>query len=70
MIIGATNPDKLEEVMARAETSMTHPGLMSKPARRAEPSSVVSNALEKGPVVPPWSDIAGMGAQKPEPPRI
>ena len=24
---------------------------------------MVSNALEKGPEVPPWSDIAGMGAQ-------
>ena len=31
---------------------------------------MVSNALEKGLEVPPWSDIAGMGAQKPEPPLV
>ena len=31
---------------------------------------MVSDALEKGSEVPPWSDIAGMGAQKPEAPPV
>ena len=48
---------------------MTHPGLMSGPAWKAGPSGVVSNAQEKGGEVPPGSDIAWMGAQKPEPPQ-
>ena len=38
------------------------------PAWKAGPSSVVSYAQEKGVEVPPGSDIAWMGAQKPEPP--
>ena len=64
------NPDQLEEVTAQAEISKTPPGLMSWPARRAGPSYVVSDVLEKGPEVPPWSDITGMGAQKPEAPLV
>ena len=64
------NPDQLEEASARAEISKTHPGLMSGPAWKAGPSDVVSDALEKGPEVPPWSDIAWMGAQEPEPPLM
>ena len=64
------NSNQLEEVTARAETSKAYPGLMSGPAWRAGPSCVVSDALEKGPEVPPWSDIAGMGAQKPEAPPV
>ena len=64
------NPDQLEEVTARAKTSKTHPGLMSGPAWRARPSCMVSEALEKGSEVPPWSDFAGMGAQKPEAPPV
>ena len=55
---------------ARAEISKTPPGLISRPAWRARPSCVVSEAPEKGPEVPPWSDIAGLGAQKPEAPRV
>ena len=47
---------------------MTHPALMSWPAWKAGPSDVVSDAHEKGPEVPPGSDITWMGAQKPEPP--
>ena len=70
MITGAMNPDQLEEVTARAEISKTPPGLMSGPAWRARPSCVVSNALEKGLKVPPWSDIAWMGAQESEPPLM
>ena len=70
MITEATNPDQLEEVMARAEISKTPPGLMSGPAWRAGPSCVVSDALEKGPEVPPWSYITGMGAQKLEAPPV
>ena len=64
------NPDQLEEVTARAEISKTPPGLMSGPSWRVGPSCIVSDVLEKGPEVPPWSDIAGIGAQKPEPPLI
>ena len=37
---------------------------------KAGPSGVVSDVLEKGLEVPPGSDIAGMGAQKPEPPLV
>ena len=54
----------------RAKISKTPPGLMSGPAWRVGPSRVISEAPEKGPEVPPWSDIAGMGAQKPEAPRV
>ena len=64
------NPDQLEEATARAEISKTPSSLMSGPAWRAGPSYVVSDALEKGPEVPPWSDIAWMGAQEPEPPLM
>ena len=53
-----------------AETSKTHPRLMSELAWRVGPSCVVSDALKKGSKVPPWSDIAGMGAQKPEAPPV
>ena len=42
--------------------------MMSGPAWKAGPSDVVSDAQEKGAEVPPGSDIAWMGAQKPEPP--
>ena len=66
----AMNPHQQEEVTAQAEISKTPPGLMSRPAWRAGPSCVVSEAPEKGPEAPPWSDIAGMGAQKPEAPRV
>ena len=66
----AMNPHQQEEVTARAEISKTPPGLMSGPAWRAGPSCVVSEALEKGPEVPSWSDIAGTGTQKPEAPRV
>ena len=45
---------------------MTPPGLMSGLAWRVGPSYVVSEAPEKGPEVPSWSDIAGM----PEAPRV
>ena len=64
------NPDQLEEVTARTEISKTPPGLMSGTSWRVGPSCVVSYVLEKGPEVLPGSDIAGMGAQKPEPPLI
>ena len=64
------NPDQLEEATARAEISKTPPGLMFGPSWRAGPSGVVSGVLEKGPEVPPGSDITGMGAQKPEPPLV
>ena len=70
MITGVTNSHQLEEETARAETSKTHPGLMSGPAWKVGPSDVVSDALGKGLEVPPESDIAGMGAQKLEPPLI
>ena len=70
MITGAMNPDQLEEVTAGAEISKTPPGLMSGPAWRAGPSCIVSDVLEKGPEVLPWSDIVWKGAQKPEPPLI
>ena len=70
MITGVTNSHQLKEEMAWAETSKTHPGLMSGPAWKAGPFGVVLDALGKGPEVPPGSDIAGMGAQKPEPPMI
>ena len=66
----AMNPHQQEEVTARAEISKTPPDLMSGPAWRAGPSYVVSEAPEKGPEVPPWSDITGMGAQKPEAPQV
>ena len=55
---------------ARAEISKTPPGLMFGPAWRAGPSCVVSEAPEKGPEAPPWSDSAGMGAHKPKAPRV
>ena len=64
------NPHHREKVTARAEISKTPPGLMSEPAWRAGTSCVISEAPEKGPEVPPWSDIAGMGAQKLEAPRV
>ena len=48
----------------------TPPGLMSGPAWRAGPSCVVSEVPGKGTEAPPWSDIVGMGAQKPEAPRV
>ena len=51
---------QLGKVMARAEMSRTPPGLMSEPARRVGPSCVVSKAPEKGPEVPPSSDISGI----------
>ena len=70
VITEAMNPDQLEEVMARAEILKTPPGLMSGPAWRAGPSCVVSVALKKGPEVPPWSNITGIGAQKPEAPPV
>ena len=66
----AMNPHQQEEVTAQAEISKTPPSLMSGPAWRAGPSCVVSEAPEKGPEVPPWSDIVGMGAQKLEAPRV
>ena len=43
---------------------------MSRPAWKAGPSYVVFEAPEKGPKALPWSDIAGMGAQKPKAPRV
>ena len=64
------NPDQLKEVTARAEILKTPPGLMSGPSWKAGPSYVTSDVLEKGPEVPPWSDITGMGAQKPEAPPV
>ena len=42
------------------------PGLMSWPAWRVGPSCVVSEALEKGPEVPSWSD----NAEIPEAPQV
>ena len=56
-----TISDQLEEVTARAEISKTPPSLMFGPVWRVGPSCVVSDVLEKGPEVPPWSDIARMG---------
>ena len=52
--------------MAQAEISKTPPGLMSGPAWRAGPSCIISEAPEKGPEVPSWSDISGM----PKAPRV
>ena len=66
----AMNPHQQEEVTAQAEISKTPLGLMSGPPWRAGPSCVVSEAQEKGLKAPPWSDIAGMGAQKPEATRV
>ena len=65
-IAEATNSDQLEEMTAQAEISKTPSGLMSGPAWRAGPSYVVSEALEKGPEVPSWSDNAGI----PEAPQV
>ena len=64
------NPHRQEEVTAWAEILKTPPGRMSGLAWRAGPSCVVSEAPEKGPEVPPWSDITGTGAQKLEAPRM
>ena len=64
------NPHQQEEVTASAEISKTPPSLMSGPAWRVVPSCVIFEAPDKGPEVPPWSDIAGMGAQKLEVPRV
>ena len=66
----AMNPHQQEEVTARAEILKTPPGMMSGPAWRVGPSCVVFEAPEKGPEVPSWSDIAGMGAKKPEAPWV
>ena len=49
----AMNPHQQEEVTAQAEISNTPPGLMSRPAWRAGPSCIVSEAQEKGPEAPP-----------------
>ena len=70
MITEAMNPHQQEGVTARAKISKTPPGLMFEPAWRAGPSCVFSEAPEKGPEVPPWSNTAGMGAQMPEAPRV
>ena len=66
----AMNPYQQEEVTTQAEISKTPMGLMSGPGWRVGPSYVVSEAPEKGLKVPPWSDITGMGAPKPEAPRV
>ena len=66
----AMNPHQQEEVTARAEISKTPPGLMFGPAWRTGPFYVISEAPKKGPEAPPVSDIAGMGAQKLEAPRV
>ena len=62
----AMSPHQLGEVTARAEISKTPLGMMSRPAWRAGPSCVVSEALEKGPEVPSLSNIAGT----PEAPQV
>ena len=64
------NLHRQEEVTARAEISKTPPGMMSGLAWRAGPSCIISEAPEKGPEAPPWSNFVGMGAQKPETPRV
>ena len=60
------NPKQLGEVTARAEISKTPLGLLLGLAWRAGPSCVVSEAPEKEPEVPSWSDIAGI----PEAPQV
>ena len=66
MIAGAMNPQQLGEVTYRVEILKTPLGLMSRPAWRAGPSCVVSEAPEKGPEVPSWSNIVGI----PEAPQV